>query len=101
MSDLAKNNNGSGTTGGVGGATDKIETTGLSAAELYRWGRALAFGLDGVKIDAPQGLRLLHRAAKAGSLDAQAEFAEALFDGRQGAKKNERRGVELAEKPAK
>ncbi|MBQ2848924.1 MAG: hypothetical protein IJE77_00455, partial [Thermoguttaceae bacterium] len=78
MSDLAKNNNGSGTNGGGN------ETTGLSAAELYRRGRALCFGLEGVKIDGPRGLRLLTEAAKAGSLEAQGELAEALFDGLQG-----------------
>ena len=85
----------------INGTANERNGATLSAAELYRRGRALAFGLDGVQIDAPQGLRLLHQAAKAGSLDAQAEFAEAVFDGRQGAKKDERRGVELAEKPAK
>ncbi len=97
MSDLAKNNDGSGTNGGVGGAN---ETTGLSAAELYRRGRALAFGLDGVKIDGPKGLRLLTEAAKAGSLEAQGELAEALADGLQGTKPDAARAVEIAKKPA-
>ena len=69
MSDLAKNNNGSGTNGGANAAN---ETTGLSASELYRRGRALAFGLDGVKIDGPKGLALLEAAAEAGSAQQRA-----------------------------
>ena len=102
MSDLAKNNNGSGTNGangdGINGKTgvgDKID-----AAALYRLGRALAFGLDGVKIDGPRGLALLEAAAEAGSLDAQGELAEALFDGLQGTQPDAARAVEIAKKPA-
>ena len=94
MSDLAKNNNGSGTNGGAN------ETTGLSAAELYRRGRALCFGLEGVKIDGPKGLRLLTEAAKAGSLEAQGELAEALADGLQGTQPDATRAVAVAKKPA-
>ena len=97
MSDLAKNNDENGTNGG---ATDKIDTTGLSAAELYRRGRALAFGLDGVRIDGPRGLALLEAAAEAGSLDAQGELAEALADGLQGTQPDAARAVAVAKKPA-
>ncbi|MBR4102628.1 MAG: sel1 repeat family protein, partial [Thermoguttaceae bacterium] len=112
MSDLAKKNNGgetngangTGTNGGVGGAneTDANGKTDapLSAAELYRRGRALAFGLDGVRIDGPRGLALLEAAAEAGSLDAQGELAEAFFDGLQGTRPDAARAVDVAQKPA-
>ncbi|MBQ2790737.1 MAG: SEL1-like repeat protein [Thermoguttaceae bacterium] len=43
---------------------------------LYRRGRAWAFGLEGRRIDAERGARLLQEAANAGSLAAQAERAE-------------------------
>ena len=103
MSDLAKKNNGGETNGANGngtngnGTTGKIDTTGLSAAELYRLGRALCFGVYGVKIDKGRGVAILEAAVEAGkaadaseetraaALDAQAELAEQLsedFDGR-------------------
>ena len=93
MSDNNKTTNGNGT-------TVKIDATGLSASELYRRGRALAFGLDGVRIDGPKGLALLEAATEAGSLDAQGELAEALFDGLQGTQPDAARAVEVAKKPA-
>ncbi len=109
MSDLAKNNNGSGANGGnkkgtnvggICGTNGKTKATGLSAAELYRRGRALAFGLAGVRIDGPQGLALLKAAADAGSLDAQGELAEALANGLQGGESERDAGVKVAKKPA-
>ena len=105
MSDLAKNNNGNGT-------TDKIETTGLSAAELYRLGRALCFGVYGVKIDKGRGVAILEAAVEAGkaadaseetraaALDAQAELAEQLSEDFDGRSADWERAVELAAKPA-
>ena len=65
MSDLAKNNNGSGTTVGEDPANGN-DTTGLSAAELYRRGRALCFGVYGVKIDKGRGVAILEAAVEAG-----------------------------------
>ena len=124
MDDLAKKNNGSGTTGGAdvangngtiddkNGVTDKIDTTRLSAAELYRRGRALCFGVYGVKIDRRRGVALLEAAVEAGrspdaseetkgaALDAQAELAERTSDGLEDAPPDWERAVELAAKPA-
>lgn len=120
MSDLAKKNdgsganvaNGNGTTGDNTGATGKIDTTGLSAAELYRLGRGLCVGVYGIKIDKRRGVALLEAAVEAGrspdaseetraaALDAQAELAEQLSEGYEDVEPDWERAVELAAKPA-
>ena len=120
MRDLAKNNdgsganvaNGNGTTGDNVGATGKIDTTELSASELYRLGRGLCVGVYGIKIDKRRGVALPEAAVEAGkaadasdetksaALDAQAELAERTSDGLEDAPPDWERAVELAAKPA-
>ncbi|MBQ6827872.1 MAG: caspase family protein, partial [Thermoguttaceae bacterium] len=53
----------------------------VDAAELYRQGRELAFGLDGRKIDGKRGFELLTQAAEAGSSDAKGALAYLYYEG--------------------
>lgn len=57
------------------------EATRNVADELYREGRALAWGLDGTKIDGFRALDLLTQAANAGLSDAKAALALLYYDG--------------------
>lgn len=57
------------------------ESTRSAADALYREGRALAWGLDGTKIDGARALDLLTQAAEAGLTDAQAALALLYYDG--------------------
>lgn len=57
------------------------ESTRSAADAFYREGRALAWGLDGTKIDGARALDLLTQAAEAGLTDAQAALALLYYDG--------------------
>ena len=70
------------------------------SARLYRLGRALAFGLDGRKIDQAAGFERLKAATVLGSLDAQAELAELYLDGCVGTKADHAEAFDLATEPA-
>lgn len=67
----------------------------------YREGRALAWGLDGTKIDGRRALELLTKAAEAGSLEAQAELALLYYDGCEASPPNFHEAYKLAQEPAK
>lgn len=67
----------------------------------YREGRALAWGLDGTKIDGRRALDLLTKAAEAGSLEAQAELALLYYDGCEASPPNFHEAYKLAQEPAK
>ena len=67
---------------------------------LYREGRALAWGLDGRKIDAVRALELLTEADAAGSMDAQAELALLYYRGCAAVAPDAERAFGLASEPA-
>jgi len=69
-------------------------------ARLYRLGRALAFGLDGRKIDQAAGFERLKEATDLGSFDAQAELAELYLNGCVGTKADPDEAFDLATDPA-
>lgn len=70
------------------------------SARLYRLGRALAFGLDGRKIDEAAGFERLKEATDLGSFDAQAELAELYLNGCVGTKADPAEAFDLATDPA-
>lgn len=70
------------------------------SARLYRLGRALAFGLDGRKIDEAAGFERLKEAVDLGSFDAQAELAELYLNGCVGTKADPAEAFDLATDPA-
>ena len=70
------------------------------SARLYRLGRALAFGLDGRKIDQAAGFERLKEATDLGSFDAQAELAELYLNGCVGTKADPAEAFDLATDPA-
>ncbi|MBQ2849802.1 MAG: sel1 repeat family protein, partial [Thermoguttaceae bacterium] len=96
----------------TGESENDVDVDALSAAELYRLGRALCFGVYGVKIDKSRGVAILEAAVEAGkasdaseetraaALDAQAELAEQLSEDFDGRSADWERAVELAAKPA-
>lgn len=66
--------------------SDFLPSAPRSSAESERLcleGRALYFGLDGVKVGCKRGLKLLEEAMELGSLNAQAEVARARYEERQ------------------
>ncbi len=77
------------------------EPTGNAADALYREGRALAFGLNGTKIDGVRGLELLTQAAEAGSMEAQAELAQLYWSGCEGTAPDAVKAFALAQEPAR
>jgi len=72
----------------------------IDVEELYRQGRAWAFGLDGRKIDGERGCELLSQAAEAGALDARAELAELRLIGWGETLPNPELAVQEASEPA-
>lgn len=71
------------------------------AEELYREGYALAFGMNGRKVDGARGMELLKEAAEAGALDAQAVLALLYAEGCEGAEADLAEAFESAVEPAK
>lgn len=84
------------TNGGTNGFDDALNF----ATEIYRLGRASAFGLDGETLDLAKGNALLEEAALSGILGAQGERAFSLWLCADGAR-DKKRAFELAEEPAK
>ncbi|MBQ5789578.1 MAG: SEL1-like repeat protein, partial [Thermoguttaceae bacterium] len=72
------------------------ESTRSAADALYREGRALAWGLDGTKIDGFRALDLLSQAAEAGLTDAQAALAQLYYDGCEATPPDFKKAVEWA-----
>ena len=79
----------------------KKPRTETESERLYRLGRALAFGLDGRKIDQAAGFERLKEATDLGSFDAQAELAELYLNGCVGTKADPNEAFDLATDPAK